>query len=119
MRELRLLLDEHYPPWLAAGLVADGLDVLTLTQDRPHLRGADDTTVLRAAAAERRIVVTEDVSNFGAAIAAVPDHVGVIYCLATRYPRTRSGLAHLHRALITLAGAPPYGLGEAPLVLWL
>jgi hypothetical protein len=71
------------------------------------------------ARAERRVVVTEDVTTFGAAIVLVPDHVGVVYCHHARYPRTMPGLARLHRALITLAADPPDGLGQFPIVWWL
>jgi hypothetical protein len=116
---MRLLLDEHYPPWLRDGLVADGHDVVCLTADWPDLRGCNDDAVLQAAAADRRIVVTEDVATFGVAIDRVPGHVGVIYCLASRFPRTRPGLNRLRQALGELAANPPPGLGADPLVLWL
>ena len=86
---LRFLLDEHYPGWLAEDLTADGYDTVALTAHRPELRGADDGRVLAAAVAEGRVVVTEDVSTFSAAIALVPDHLGVVYCHHSRYPRTR------------------------------
>ena len=78
--QLRLLLDEHHPGWLAENLAADGLDAVALTAHRPGLRGVDDGRVLRAAAAEGRIVVTDDVSTFGVAAALGPDHVGIVYC---------------------------------------
>lgn len=114
-----LLLDEHYPGWLARALVADGLDVVALIADRPELRGADDTAVLRAAAEEARVVVTEDVATFGAAVAQVPGHVGIVYCHHARFPRTGTGLDGLRRALLALAKDPPAGLGEQPITWWL
>jgi predicted nuclease of predicted toxin-antitoxin system len=64
--QLRFLLDEHYPGWLAEDLAADGIEAVALTAHRPALRGVDDQRVLQAAVAEHRIVVTEDVSTFGA-----------------------------------------------------
>jgi hypothetical protein len=85
---IRLLLDEHYPGWLADSLRAEG-------------------------------IVTEDVTTFGAAIRLVPSHVGVIYCHHARFPRTRTGLEKLRKALIAVAGDPPQGLGLAPIVWWL
>jgi Domain of unknown function (DUF5615) len=118
-REIRLLLDEHYPAWLAEELTADGLDTVALTGHRPQLRGVDDSRVLATAAAEGRVVVTEDVNTFGAAIALVPDHVGVVYCHHARFPRTRPGLYRLRKAIIALAADPPPGLGEQPVVWWL
>ena len=116
---IRLLLDEHYPVWLADQLVADGIDTVALNAHRPALRGVDDRRVLETAVAEGRVVVTEDVSTFSAAIAAVPQHLGVVYCHHARFPRTRPGLNRLHKALVALISAPPDGLGEHPIVWWL
>lgn len=118
-RRLRLLLDEHYPGWLADDLAAEAIDAVALTAHRPHLRGADDARVLAAAVAERRVVVTEDVTTFSAAVALVPQHVGIVYCHHARFPRTRSGLYRLRKALVALATDPPAGLGEHPVTWWL
>jgi predicted nuclease of predicted toxin-antitoxin system len=119
LKRIKLLLDEHYPGWLAEKLTSDGIDTVALNAHRPELRGADDMTVLQAATAEGRVVVTEDVNTFGLAIRQVPDHVGVIFCHHARYPRTRPGLAVLHRALLALAIERPAGLGELPVEWWL
>lgn len=117
--EIRFLLDEHYPGWLAEELTAGGVDAVALIAHRPELRGATDGRVLEAAVAESRIVVTEDVSTFSIAVALVPHHVGIVYCHHTRFPRTRPGLAKLRSALTALAAEPPAGLGEQPIVWWL
>lgn len=117
--EVRFLLDQHYPGWLADKLTADGVDAVALNAHRPELRGVDDRAVLEAAVGERRIVVSEDVTTFSAATALVPHHVGVVYCHHARYPRTMPGLDRLHRALIALVADPPPGLGEHPVVWWL
>ena len=106
---VRFLLDEHYPGWLAEDLTADGYDTAALTSHRPELRGADDGRVLAAAVAEERVVVTEDVSTFSSAVALVPDHLGVVYCHHSRYPRTRPGLERLRKALGALAAEAPGG----------
>lgn len=116
---IRLLLDEHYPGWLADALTADGVDTVALTAHRTELRGSDDAVVLRAATKEGRVVVTEDVTTFAAAIAQVGDHVGVIYCHHRPFPRTRAGLDRLRRALVVLWSDPPFGLGEHPVEWWL
>lgn len=116
---IRFLLDEHYPGWLADDLAADGFDAVALIAHRPELRGMDDGAVLRAAAAEGRMVITEDVSTFAVAISLVPHHVGVVYCHHARFPRTRPGLEKLRKALGALAADPPAGLGEHPVVWWL
>jgi Domain of unknown function (DUF5615) len=115
----KFLLDEHHPGWLAEDLTGAGIDTVSLTAHRPALRGADDARVLEAAASEGRVVVTEDVSTFAAAITLVPHHVGVVYCHHSRFPRTRPGLARLRKALDALAQDPPAGLGEHPVVCWL
>lgn len=47
--QIRFLLDEHYPGWLAEGLAADGVEAVALTTHRPGLRGVDDQRVLRKA----------------------------------------------------------------------
>lgn len=117
--EIRFLLDEHYPAWLADELSTDGLDAVALNAHRPELRGVDDRRVLEAAVAEGRVVVTEDVTTFSAAIALVPQHVGVVYCHHTRFPRTRPGLNKLRKALVALVAAPPDGLGQHRVVWWL
>ncbi len=117
--DIRFLLDEHYPAWLADKMTADGVDTVALIAHRPELRSSDHRGVLDAAPGEGRVVVTEDVTTFSAAIALVPDHVGVVYCHHTRYPRTMPGLTRLHRALLALAADPPGGLGAYPIVWWL
>lgn len=116
---IRYLLDEHYPAWLADALTAGGIDTVALTGQRPGLRGLDDRSVLDAAVAEGRVVVTEDVTTFRAAIALTAPHVGVVFCHHARFPRTRPGLDRLRRALTELAAHPPDGLWEHPVEWWL
>ncbi len=116
---MRLLLDEHYPTWLAERLTADGVDTVALIGHRPILQAASDTDVLRSAAEEGRVVVTEDARTFGIAIEAVPDHVGVIFCHHRRFPRTCQGLQQLRLALLALQQDCPPGLGSSPVVIWL
>jgi len=112
-------LDEHYPPTLVARLLERGVDAVGLLGGRPRLLGAPDSTVLRQAATEGRVVVTEDVSTFPAAIRDVPDHVGVVYCRSSVFQRTPAGLARLADALVALTANPPAGLGEQPVIWWL
>lgn len=117
--ELRFLLDEHYPGWLADELSGSGLDVVAVTAGRPELRGQDDVTVLRSATAEGRVVVTEDMSTFGVAAAEVSEHCGIVYCHHARFPRTKAGLHVLAEALVRLTKEPRAGLGDQPIVWWL
>lgn len=115
---LRLLLDEHYPGWLAERLGETGVDCAAVVL-RDDLRGIDDTSVLRVAAEEKRAVVTEDVTTFSIAMAAVPAHAGVIFCHYRRFPRTRPGLVRLGDALLALVGDPPPAARHASFVWWL
>ena len=116
---LRFLLDEHYPPALAARLAAQGVDAVGLLGDRPSLLGAPDSAVLKQAVSEGRVVVTEDVSTFPATIREVPAHVGVVYCRSAVFQRAPAGLSRLAEALTTLARNPPPGLGAHPVIWWL
>lgn len=75
----------------------------------PRLRGADDAAMLAVAAAQKRVIVTEDVRTFTAAISTVPNHARVLFCYQKRFPRL-----NLRRdALVALACEPPPGLGRA------
>lgn len=116
----RLLLDEHYPVWLAERLRAAGVDAVALVAERPELRSASDVDVLRAAEQEGLAVVTEDVTTFSLAFSAVPHHVGVVFCHHRRFPRTGEGMERLCPALVeVVAAAPETGLGSSPVVIWL
>lgn len=116
---LRFLLDEHYPGWLATALSAAGVDAIAIVAHRPDLRGAPDDRVLREAAADGRVVVTEDITTFLIATRLVGHQLGVVMCHPTRFPRTKPGLDTMRRALEAIAAAPPDGLGEYPVVWWL
>jgi len=118
MAEIRFLLDEHYPAFLAEHLVVDGIDAQSVTA-RDDLRGRDDTTVLRQATSEGRIVVTEDVNTFPKAIAAVSNHAGVIFTDHERFPRTVAALPRLQRALVEFVSRPPAGAYLPGFVWWL
>lgn len=114
---LRLLLDDHYPRWLAEQLTEAGMD--TTAVQSSSLQGLDAASVLRAAVADTRVVVTEDINTFPAAIDHVSSHLGVVFVHPRRYPRTRSGLTRLRKALLDLNGNRPPGLGEHPVIHWI
>ena len=119
MSDLRLLLDEHYPHWACEALTRHGIDAVSIERDWPWLLSISDADVLRAAVADQRVVVTEDVSTFPAATALVPNHLGVIYCRAKAFPRTRPGINKLVEALVRLGEHPPSELGSSPIIWWL
>ena len=103
---VRFLLDEHYPGWLAIQLTESDIDSAAVVL-RDDLRGVDDTTVLRVATEEERIVVTEDVTTFSIAMTAAPAHAGVVFCHHRRFPRTRPGLARLGEEIVIARGNAP------------
>lgn len=115
--ELRVLLDEHYPRWLADELTEAGLDAAAVQAS--ELQGVNDASVLAGAVADDRVVVTEDITTFPAAIEHVPSHLGVVFVHPRRYPRTRPGLARLRDALLDLADDMPAGLGEHAITRWI
>jgi len=118
MAQLALLLDEHYPATLASSLSGDGLDADAVI-DRDDLRGCDDLTVLTTATREHRVVVTEDVRTFPAAIARIPQHAGVVFCDSQRFPRTADALPHLENALAAFVANPPDVASFPGFVWWL
>lgn len=93
----RLLLDEMYPPALAMALRDKGHDVIVVAATA-GLNGCDDATVLDAAVADGRCLVTENVRDF-AVLAQHVRHTGVLLVNSRRWPRTRVGLPRLANAL--------------------
>ena len=116
--EIRVLLDEHYPAWLAERLTEEGLDAMAVIA-RDDLRGRPDDQILRTAVQEHRILVTEDVRTMPAAARLVPDHAGIVYCPSHRFGRDRAALDQLRRALVALVNDSPPGIGSPGFVWWL
>jgi hypothetical protein len=103
----RLLLDEMYPPLLADMLRDKGHDVRAVAASA-ELAGADDATVLDAAAADDRCLLTENVRDF-AVLARYTTHAGLLLANSRRWPRTRDGIARLAAVLhdVIASGALP------------
>ena len=111
----RLLLDEMYPPALAAMLRAQGHDVAAVA-GMPELAGSPDEAVLNAASSSGRCLVTENVRDF-AVLARYTRHGGLLFVNAERWPRTPAAIKRLADAIsqvIETNGVP--GPGE---VSWL
>jgi predicted nuclease of predicted toxin-antitoxin system len=93
---VRLLLDEMNSWRIAAELRSRGFDVLAVKRDRVELEQRQDPTVLQAAAAERRAVVTNNVRDYRLAheraLARGEMHYGVIYTYDDALPRTRAAI---------------------------
>jgi hypothetical protein len=108
---LKLLLDEMYPASIADGLRARRQDAVAVVE-RAELRGISDAEVFAAAQAERRAVVTENVSDY-VPIANEHDirgtsHHGLVLVDPARYPRGKPRtIGRMVRALDALAGRFP------------
>ena len=84
----------------------------------PELRSLDDASLLAIATLDRRVLVTENVSDF-ATLARTAEHVGLVFCHPARFPRNADHLGALVDALVALDADPPAGLGERPMQWWL
>jgi hypothetical protein len=107
---VRLLLDEHFSPEVAEQLCAQGIDALAVAGVLALLQMGDEE-LLRWASAETRTLVTENVRDFaplhGAFLNSGEDHCGLVFTSMARFPRRRSGIGALVRALATLAAQAP------------
>jgi uncharacterized protein DUF5615 len=95
---VRLLLDEHLSPSIAAVLRSRGHDVVAIAE-RDDLRGVSDTLVFAAAARERRAVVTVDVGDSRAVAVAALASGGSSFGLVLVSPGRYSGGGPLLAAL--------------------
>ena len=101
---VRLVADESCDFTLVVGLRAAGHDVVAITET---MSGADDEQVMALAAAERRLLLTED-KDFGQLVfAAAARNSGVVL---VRYPvRARSRLTADVLALLAQRAESLYG----------
>jgi len=87
---VRLLLDEMWPPLIAAQLRSRGHDVVAAAE-RSELRGRSDAAIFAAAQAEGRAVVTENVGDYRVlaahALQQRRSHAGLIFTSNRRFPR--------------------------------
>jgi len=99
---MRLLLDEHFSPTVAAQLRRRRHDVSAARADA-NLHGLTDAALLAHATAERRALVTEIVADFAelhrAAVVSGRRHHGIVFTSGRRYPRTTRAIGRLVRAL--------------------
>lgn len=120
---MKLLLDEMHGPAVAEQLRRRGRDARAIAEIG-ELRGMADIDVLRCAASDRRVVVTENVKDFAqvhaALIATDVRHAGVIFTHPRRFPRAARGAAsRLADALERFLADVPPGLEGTPFVWWL
>lgn len=98
---MRLLLDEMYPPALAAALTAGGVNAVTIIE--LGMAGTPDPDVFAHAVTDHRAMLTENVSDF-VAIAAQHStsgahHPGLLIALSNRFSRRRAGYRRLIAAI--------------------
>lgn len=100
---VRYLLDEHLSPAIAEQLRARGIDALAVAA-QPNLRTLPDPDILEAAAAEKRVLVTRNISDFVHLDALWGStgctHPGIL-CIATRkFPENSGSIGALTTALL-------------------
>lgn len=113
---MRLLLDEMWPPAVAAALRERGHEVVAVAE-RADLRGQPDEVVFATAQSERRAVVTENVSDFrplaAQTVSAGRAYFGLILTSNRGYPRADHRTAmRLRSALDALLEATPGDIGH-------
>lgn len=108
---MKLLLDEMISWRIAVELRNRGRDVVAVKRDRPALESRLDPTLLAAAAAEQRAVVTNNVRDYRAAHermrARGDDHYGVVYTHDDTLPRNKAGFPLWVSTLEALLAAHP------------
>jgi predicted nuclease of predicted toxin-antitoxin system len=95
---MRFKLDENLGPSIQACLNRRGLDARSVMEE--GLGGAEDQTVLRAATAEGRILITMD-QDFGNVLLHSPDKTSGVAVLDPRGRASRSLLQSMVEALVT------------------
>lgn len=99
---MRLLLDEMYPPDIAVDLRRKGHDVVAVAE-HADLREQEDEDLLRAASAEQRVLLTENVKHFRPIAERLQGlgtaYSGLLFTSARSFPRARSRLRPLLLAL--------------------
>jgi len=92
-RGLKLLLDEHYSPQIAARLRERGHDAISV-KERADLIEVPDDDLLSLMARERRVIVTENWGDFRRAMLRATEsgalHSGVLFTSRKRLPRSRN-----------------------------
>jgi Domain of unknown function (DUF5615) len=108
---VRLLLDAHHSRHAAQRLRGEGHDVIAAADDAT-LATLDDENVLRHAARDGRVLVTENAKDFDRLVrtwaAGGEHHAGVIFTSPRRFHRGSKGYPDdLVKALRDLLSDPP------------
>jgi predicted nuclease of predicted toxin-antitoxin system len=103
---VKLLLDEMISPRVARELRKDGHDVQAVKKDREDLISRGDREIVRLMAAERRVIVTNNVADFQGIhdqfLAADEAHHGMIFTFDATMPRTKAAIPQWVKTLTGL-----------------
>lgn len=119
---MRLCLDEHYSPQIAAQLRERGHDVVCV-KERPELVELSDSELLSQMQGERRAILTENVGDFMPMIrtmnAAGESHFGVVISANASMPRHSGTIGVFVEALERLMQQHPGDRDFVDRVHWL
>jgi len=120
---VKLLLDEMYPPAVAARLSQDGHDAVSVAADT-DLSGLDDAAVCDYALSTRRAVVTENAADFlrilQQRVASGQPAPSLIIATNRSFPRrARLFIGRAVRALSSFCDSHPGDDPQAGAVHWL
>jgi len=119
---VKLLLDEMHAPGVAALLRDLGHDAIAV-KERADLIGLPDDDLLRAATADGRAIVTENVKDFAVLHRRITAdgrrHVGLIFPHPRRFPRGgRNHVRVLAEALAAFVSTHGLTLSDAESFVW-
>lgn len=109
---MRLLIDEMHSPRVTEALCADGWDVIGVSTDS-SLRGLPDASLIKFAAENGRVIVTENGHDFARlaaqVIAADYSHGGIVITDPARFLRKAPAYPNnVIEALRRFLAAPPF-----------
>jgi Domain of unknown function (DUF5615) len=119
---VKLCLDEHYAVQIATELRGIGHDV-DCVKERPELISLSDSDLLSLMTAERRALLTENVSDFAPLVrqilAAGESHYGIIFSSPRSMPRSRNTIGPFVAALDAVMRRFPHENDFANKTEWL
>ncbi|MDE0170277.1 MAG: DUF5615 family PIN-like protein [bacterium] len=119
---MKLLLDEMHAPAVAARMRHGGHDAVAV-KESADLIGLGDEELLRAATADRRAVVTENIKDFAVLHRRISasglSHSGVVFTHPRRFPRSaRNHVPVLFEALSVFLAEHGSMLGDVESFVW-
>ena len=107
---MKLLLDEMISPGVARELRARGYDVMAV-KERADLRSRRDRAIVRQMVSERRVIVTNNVKDYGPIhdrfVAGGEEHYGMVFAFDDTMPRNKASISRWVGVLETLLDGHP------------